>query len=190
MTEIIEDKKILKVYPSFILGICKCGCKESIDLRDSNGWLRYYKLGHTSRMENNYFWQGGVTIDKDNYVLIKKHGHPNADAQGYIRLHRLIMSEYIGRPLEENEEVHHRDGDTFNNDLSNLELLDHSSHSSISATKDHGDRNCFECGTDKTYMKKDSRTGEYYPNWYALGDNKWLCRKCGRRKKYKETGKN
>ena len=188
MTEIIEDKRILKVFPSFLLGKCRCGCNEDVELRDTNGMLRRYIAGHHAKMENNYFWQGGVRIDKDNYVLVKKRGHPNADGQGYIRLHRLVMSEHLGRPLEKEEEVHHKDGNTFNNDISNLELLDHSSHSSISATKDHGDRNCFDCGTNKTYMKKDSRTGEFYPSWYALGD-KWLCRNCGRKRRRKE-GKN
>lgn len=186
MTEIIEDKKILKVYPSFVLGFCKCNCGTQIPIRSKNrGELRLWAEGHNGRMENNYFWKGGVTIDKDNYVLVKKRGHPNATKQGYIRLHRLIMSEFLGRPLEKDEEIHHIDGNTFNNDISNLQLIDHSSHSSISATKDHGDRNCFECDTDKTYMKKDSKTGKYYPQWCALG-NKWLCRNCGRRKKYKE----
>jgi hypothetical protein len=190
MTEIIGSSKVLKVYPSFILGFCKCGCGGEFPLRSkSRGELRTYIVGHNGKMENNYFWQGGVTVREGKYLAVKKHGHPNADAQGYIRLHRLIMVEYIGRPLKENEEVHHKDGNTFNNDLSNLELLDHNVHSSISATKDHGDRNCLECGTDKTYMKKDNRTGKYYPWWYELGNNKWLCRNCGRRRKYKEDKK-
>lgn len=184
MTEVIENKRILKVFPSFILGKCRCRCNEDIELRDTNGMLRRYITNHHSKMENNYFWQGGITIDKDNYILVKKRGHPNATKQGYIRLHRLIMSEHIGRPLKENEEVHHKDGNTFNNDLSNLELLDHSVHSSLSAIKDHGDRNCFECGVDKTTMKKDHKTGKYYPYWINI-ENKWFCRKCGRRIKKK-----
>jgi hypothetical protein len=189
MTEIIESNKILKVYPSFILGKCRCGCNQECSLRDTNGMLRRYIANHHGKkMEDNYFWQGGVRIDKDNYVLVKKHGHPNADGQGYIRLHRLIMSEHLGRPLEKDEEIHHIDGNTFNNDLSNLQLIDHSSHSSISATKDHGDRNCFECGIDKTTMKKDSKTGKYYPYWIKI-ENKWFCRKCGRRRNKKEGKK-
>jgi hypothetical protein len=141
-------------------------------------------------MDRNHFWQGGEIIREGKYVAVKRPGHPNADSQGYIRLHRLIMSEHIGRPLKDYEEVHHKDGNGFNNDLSNLELLHHDIHSSISAIKDHGDRTCAECGTDKTYMKKDNRTGKYYPQWYELENNKWLCRNCGRRRKYKETGKN
>jgi hypothetical protein len=98
------------------------------------------------------------------------------------------MSEYLGRPLEKDEEIHHIDGNTFNNDLSNLQLIDHSSHSSISSTKDHGDRNCFECGADKTTMKKDNKTGKYYPYWIKI-ESKWFCRKCGRRRNKKEGKK-
>lgn len=186
------EYKTIKKFPSFILGICQCGCGGDIgDLRSKNrGELKRFLPNHSSKLNRNYFWKGGETIREGKYIAVKRHGHLNADTQGYIRLHRLIMSEHIGRPLEENEEVHHIDGNTFNNDLSNLELLHHDIHSGISATKDHGDRTCDECGTDKTTMKKDSKTGKYYPQWYNLGNNKWLCRSCGRRKKYKLSGKN
>ena len=37
--------------------------------------------------------------------------------------HRVIAEQMIGRPLEQGEVVHHRDGDILNNDPSNLEVL-------------------------------------------------------------------
>jgi len=43
--------------------------------------------------------------------------------RGKVAEHRLIMAEHIGRPLERDDIVHHRDGNRLNNDLSNLELL-------------------------------------------------------------------
>ena len=36
--------------------------------------------------------------------------------------HRLVMEEHLGRPLYAREEVHHRNGDTADHRLSNLEL--------------------------------------------------------------------
>jgi hypothetical protein len=56
-----------------------------------------------------------------------------ADARGRVLLHRLIVSEYLGRPLTPYEIVHHKDEDKSNNLISNLEVLDRSSHS-----KEHG----------------------------------------------------
>ncbi|HWH28915.1 MAG TPA: HNH endonuclease [Mycobacteriales bacterium] len=36
--------------------------------------------------------------------------------------HRLVMARRLGRPLERDEVVHHRDGDRLNNAPDNLEL--------------------------------------------------------------------
>ena len=42
--------------------------------------------------------------------------------------HRHIMEVYLGRNLGRKEVVHHKDEDTRNNDISNLELTDYKSH--------------------------------------------------------------
>lgn len=42
--------------------------------------------------------------------------------------HRYVASQMIGRPLRSDEEVHHIDGDGWNNDPSNLEILDKWTH--------------------------------------------------------------
>lgn len=39
------------------------------------------------------------------------------------RLHRIIMEEHLGRLLEKNEFVYHKDGDHRNNDIENLVLI-------------------------------------------------------------------
>ena len=49
-------------------------------------------------------------------------GHPNADSKGWILEHRLLMSQHIGRPLIDNENVHHINGDRQDNRIENLEL--------------------------------------------------------------------
>ena len=36
--------------------------------------------------------------------------------------HRLVMAQLLGRPLTDDESVHHKDGNRLNNDPSNLEL--------------------------------------------------------------------
>ena len=36
---------------------------------------------------------------------------------------RILMEEKLGRPLEPNEDVHHKDGNFDNNDIDNLEVI-------------------------------------------------------------------
>lgn len=73
--------------------------------------------------EKNQSWNGGKTIDKSGYVLVRLPGHPTANYNGYVREHRLVMERVLGRPLLPSEVVHHKDGCRSNNDPSNLELF-------------------------------------------------------------------
>lgn len=45
--------------------------------------------------------------------------------------HRYLMAQHLGRELEFNEFVHHINGDTFDNDLKNLQLVSPSEHNSL-----------------------------------------------------------
>ena len=59
---------------------------------------------------------------KEGYILITKKGHPNSNKRGRILEHTYVMSEFLGRPLLPNEEVHHKNGIRDDNRLENLEL--------------------------------------------------------------------
>ena len=73
-------------------------------------------------MERNRNWRGGRMIDKGGYILLKKKDHPFANRQGYVREHRLVVEDKLGRYLTPEEVVHHIDGNVANNHPDNLEV--------------------------------------------------------------------
>lgn len=48
-------------------------------------------------------------------------------------LHRVIMEEYLGRPLESDEIIHHINGNPFDNRIENLFLTTRSEHKKLHA---------------------------------------------------------
>lgn len=66
------------------------------------------------REANEGYWRVWVGPD---HLMASMRNH-----QGYILEHRLIMALSVGRPLRDDESVHHIDGDHGNNDISNLQL--------------------------------------------------------------------
>lgn len=79
-------------------------------------------------MEKNPAWKGGRLNRRDGYIFVKQPSHPFAGFNGYVMEHRLVMEKRVGRYLQSNEIVHHRDGNRSNNDDSNLILLDKNKH--------------------------------------------------------------
>ena len=70
----------------------------------------------------NGSWKGGRTVDKSGYILVQVPDHPEANSGGYVREHRLVMGNHIGRILSEQEVVHHKNSDRSDNRVENLEL--------------------------------------------------------------------
>lgn len=56
----------------------------------------------------------------------------DGDVRRDVKAHRYIVEIAIGRPLSPTEDVHHIDGNKRNNNLSNLQVLDHGVHASLS----------------------------------------------------------
>ena len=71
----------------------------------------------------NPAWHGGHSYMKGYKRTWVGKNHPHA-RNGYVLEHRLVMESMLGRYLEPDEVVHHKDGNIQNNDPSNLELFD------------------------------------------------------------------
>jgi hypothetical protein len=78
----------------------------------------------------HWSWKGGRTVNGDGYaVVIILPSHPFYSSMryqmrgtAYVLEHRLVMAEYLGRPLTSIETVHHINGHRDDNRLENLEL--------------------------------------------------------------------
>ncbi|MCY8243526.1 homing endonuclease associated repeat-containing protein [Bacillus haynesii] len=75
--------------------------------------------------------KGGKRINEYGYIEVWKPEHPNADSKGYVKEHRLVMSDYLGRPLFPWEDVHHKNGIKTDNRIENLEVLSKGDHSAL-----------------------------------------------------------
>ena len=84
-----------------------------------------------------YQWAGGRHKNEEGYVRIhlatlsateRLLAEPMTGYGNYLLEHRWVMAKHLGRPLTEDEVVHHRNGIKDDNHLSNLQLLTKQTH--------------------------------------------------------------
>ena len=90
------------------------------------------KYPHTKKLTGVYGkkhprWKGGKYISKFGYVYIYKPEYAT-NPRGYIKEHRYLVEQKIGRRLREDEVIHHVNGDKLDNRLENLEIINPAEH--------------------------------------------------------------
>lgn len=105
-----------------ILGSSRRHCRKAI--LEMGGKIRpkAFEKGGLSG-NRNHRWNGGRNYDDDGYILVWMPDHPRSTKAGYIREHRLVMEEMLGRLLEQQEVVHHKNGKKDDNRPENLEVF-------------------------------------------------------------------
>ncbi len=161
---------------------CACGhCDKVFKKYSDRGYKRTFYTGHKK-------YRKSVYKHKSGYEHVLDHSNPNSWENGYGLGHRLKLSDYLGRPLEKWEYIHHKNGIKDDNRPENLQIMTKSGHTSFhnrlkQLKIDEENRRCdnINCkNPSKTYIKKNGR-----PDWRRGVNGKWLCKKCWSSEQYK-----
>lgn len=88
----------------------------------------------SERNSCNYNGLNGYGHTKDHnrgYVLVYVPLHPHAHKDGYQMFHTVLMERHIGRYLNDDEVVHHKNHDRKDNRIENLQLMKKKDHMSM-----------------------------------------------------------
>jgi hypothetical protein len=95
--------------------LCACGAQK---------WIKSATCAACRREDgaSNKNWQGGRTVHKRGYVMLRAPEHPRAGGGKYVFEHILVLEQQLGRYLLPEETVHHLNGVRDDNRPENLEL--------------------------------------------------------------------
>jgi len=115
LTITIASGKQVRCTPNHKIFIVNKGWVEAKDIKIGD------KVSHLVRSRKGSSYSG-----------VKLSTDINDGRKNYKMEHRLVFESYYG-VIPEGYDVHHIDGDTYNNDIDNLECLSHKDHATLTA---------------------------------------------------------
>lgn len=112
-------------------------------------------------MSQHVNWKGGRIVQKNGYIRIW------IGKGKYVQEHRYVMEQFLGRKLERSEHVHHKNGNTSDNRIENLELMSPAEHSRHHRLTEQKPTRMAECHPDRKHVAK-GMCGECYNLQRAL----------------------
>lgn len=109
------------------------------------------------------FWNIEKIISKGDYFYCIVREHPNRTKNDYVLLHRVIMENHLGRLLNTNEIVHHKNENKKDNRLENLEVLsasEHAKHHMSEIGRSLLELKCPECSVIFIREKRNTHIGK------------------------------
>lgn len=107
-----------------------------------------YRASAFKEIMERLFWNIKKVISKGDYNYALVSGHPNSTKNGYVLEHRIVVENHLGRLLNTDEIVHHKDKNKKNNRIENLEVMkniDHNRLHGFSKGKTYATIKCPEC---------------------------------------------
>jgi excisionase family DNA binding protein len=111
-----ETAKYLNIHPATLRTLVKRNEIKSVKI----GKRYYFNLEDIKNNNSKVVYPSGISVSNGYLKVLVGKDFPNADLDGYIALHKLILEASLLRRLLPTEEILHNDGNTMNNLLSNL----------------------------------------------------------------------
>lgn len=83
------------------------------------------------RRRNDYEFGGHEKLRDDGYVSVYFPDHPNANKEGYVMKHRLVMERALGIVIPDGYIVHHINHIRDDNRIENLALMTFRAHAAL-----------------------------------------------------------
>jgi hypothetical protein len=101
-------------------------------------------------------WNGGKRVTFSGYVEVRNKDHHRARKNGYVFEHILVAEKKLGRKLNPNEQVHHKNKVKTDNRPENLEVIDAGEHARLHAKERRKGKyiRCVVC--NKQFYRKPS----------------------------------